>query len=144
MNRQFFISLPVRDVEATTAFFTSLGFEFNPAFSSPDASCMVINESTHAMLISRPRFAELTEGVPVQDPKDGFGALFALSAESREAVDALVAAAVAAGGTAHGEPTDHGFMYDHSFRDLDGHGWGVMWMNPEAAQEGAPDLAETA
>jgi uncharacterized protein len=143
MNRQFFVSLPVRDVVAATDFFTALGFEFNPTFASPDSSCMSINESTSVMLISRARFAELTEGVPVQDPRDGFGALLALAADSREGVDALVAAAVAAGGTAHGTAQDHGFMYDHGFRDLDGHGWGVMWMDPEAAAEAPADMATT-
>jgi predicted lactoylglutathione lyase len=132
MSRQFFISLPVADVEASTAFFTSLGFEFDPRFASPESACMVINDSTYVMLLARSRFSDLTEGVAVQDPRDGFGALYALAADSREGVDALVAAAVAAGGTAHGEATDHGFMYDHGFRDLDGHGWGVMWM-PEAS-----------
>jgi predicted lactoylglutathione lyase len=42
---------------------------------------------------------------------------------------------VAAGGAAHGQVEDHGFMYGHGFTDLDGHGWGVMWMNPQAAAE---------
>jgi predicted lactoylglutathione lyase len=144
MSRQFFITLPVADVEAAAAFFTSLGFEFDPQFAAPDAACMTINESTSVMLATRSRVAELTDGVPVIDPRTGFGALYAFSADSREHVDALVAAAVAAGGTAHGEATDHGFMYDHGFRDLDGHGWGVLWMDPKAAAEGPPELAETA
>lgn len=144
MSRQFFINLPVRDVEAAAAFFTALGFEFNPAFASPDTACMAINDSTYAMLLSRSRFSDFTEGVPVQDPHEGFGALYTVAAESREGVDALVAAAVAAGGTAHGAAQDHGFMYDHGFRDLDGHGWGVMWMDPKAAAEGPPDMTETA
>jgi len=26
----------------------------------------------------------------------------------------------------------HGFMYSWSFYDLDGHGWGVLWMDPAA------------
>ena len=28
---------------------------------------------------------------------------------------------------------DHGFMYSWSFDDLDGHGWGVLGMDPAAA-----------
>ena len=38
------------------------------------------------------------------------------------------------GGTPAHEPQDHGFMYDWSFYDLDGHGWGVFWMDPAAVQ----------
>ena len=53
--------------------------------------------------------------------------------ESREAVDATVRRAVALGGATANQPEDHGFMYDWSFYDPDGHGWGVFWMNPEAA-----------
>ena len=59
-------------------------------------------------------------------------ALLALSCDSREAVDALVARAVAAGGAAPNAAEDHGFMYDHGFEDLDGHMWGVFWMNDAA------------
>jgi hypothetical protein len=40
---------------------------------------------------------------------------------------------------ADAEPQDHGFMYGWSCYDLDRHGWGVMWMDPNAAQ--SPDAA---
>ena len=144
MSRQFFINLPVNDVEATTAFYAGLGFEFNPAFSGPDAACMVINDSSFAMLLSRSRFADFTEGKPIADPTAATGVLFALSADSREDVDRTVAAAIAAGGTRHGEPQDHGFMYADAFTDLDGHGFQIMWMDPQAAADGPPDMAASA
>ncbi len=57
-----------------------------------------------------------------------------LSLESREAVDALVKGAIAAGGTHALEPQDHGFMYGWSFYDLDGHHWEVLWMDPAHVQ----------
>ncbi len=41
--------------------------------------------------------------------------------------------ALAAGGTTYDEPEDLGFMYSHSFVDLDGHGWGVLHMSPQDA-----------
>ena len=31
-----------------------------------------------------------------------------------------------------------------SFHDLDGHRWQVMWMSPEAVQQGPADMAQTA
>ena len=54
--------------------------------------------------------------------------LVCLSAESRGEVDALVAKAVQAGGSIYKEPMDFGFMYGHSFQDLDGHQWELMYM----------------
>ncbi|MEY4480360.1 MAG: hypothetical protein RLZZ267_1038, partial [Bacillota bacterium] len=37
-----------------------------------------------------------------------------------------------AGGKLYAEPADHGFMYQHSFEDLDGHQWEIAWMDPSA------------
>jgi len=60
--------------------------------------------------------------------------LLCLSSESREAVDDLVAKAVAAGGTTYNEPQDHGFMYGHGFQDLDGHIWEIVYMEPSVIE----------
>ena len=59
--------------------------------------------------------------------------LLCLSCESRAEVDAMVAGALAAGGTAPRPPVDHGFMYGHGFEDLDGHIWELVHMKPNAA-----------
>lgn len=50
------------------------------------------------------------------------------SSESREAVDTLVAKAVAAGATTPRPAQDYGFMYSRSFDDLDGHTWEFVHM----------------
>jgi predicted lactoylglutathione lyase len=55
--------------------------------------------------------------------------LLSLSCKSREEVDGLVAKAIAGGGSTHDKPQDYGFMYTHSFVDLDGHGWGLIHMS---------------
>ncbi len=44
-------------------------------------------------------------------------------------VDELVRKAVDAGGTIYRDPDDHGWMYSHSFADLDGHQWEVLYMD---------------
>ena len=141
MSRQIFINLPVRDVQAATAFFTALGFEFNPMFASPDSACLIINDSAYAMLLSHKHFADFTPK-PIADPTAATAALYALSADSREAVDALADAAVAAGGTNFREPQDMGFMYGRAFADLDGHVWEVVWMDPNAAAQGPESVAD--
>jgi predicted lactoylglutathione lyase len=43
--------------------------------------------------------------------------------------------AAAAGGRINPSPKDdYGWMYGRSFEDLDGHMWGVNWMDLEAAK----------
>ena len=69
--------------------------------------------------------------------------LFNLSCDSREDVDSLVAKALAAGGSTYDKPEDLGFMYSHSFLDLDGHIWEAVWMDPAMAESGPPEMAET-
>ena len=57
---------------------------------------------------------------------------------SRDEVDTVSAAALAAGATEADDAEDHGYMYSGSFFDLDGHGWQVMWMDPAAAEQSPP------
>jgi predicted lactoylglutathione lyase len=47
----------------------------------------------------------------------------------------MVDKAVAAGATIPNPATDYGFMYQHSFEDLDGHHWEFVWMDPNGMPE---------
>jgi len=76
---------------------------------------------------------------PIADTRNSVGAIVAISADSREGVDALAAKAVEAGGSETYDPKDLGFMYSRAFRDLDGHHWEVVWMDQAAAQSGPPE-----
>ena len=131
MSRMLFVNLPVQDLTKSMEFFTSLGFEFNQQFSDDRATCMVVNDQACVMLLVRPFFSTFTTR-SVTDPSDSTGVIMAVSAQSREEVDALVDRALALGGTPSNEPSDDGFMYGRSFFDLDGHAWEVMWMDPAA------------
>jgi predicted lactoylglutathione lyase len=95
------------------------------------------------MLLSREKFAQFSK-LPIADPTTHALALYSISASSRDEVDALSAAALAAGGTEAEEAEDYGFMYSRSFFDLDGHGWQVMWMDPAAAEQGPEAFAASA
>ena len=132
-RHKLFVNIPVTNLQRSIEYFESLGFAFNPQFTDASATCMLVGEDAYFMLLERERFGSFCKR-PVHDPTQATGALFALSVESREAVDAMVHRAVALGGAAVHEPQDHGFMYDWSFYDLDGHGWGVFWMDPAAMQ----------
>ena len=59
--------------------------------------------------------------------------MLSLTLDSRDAVDRMNQAAAANGGQADVNPAeDMGFMYMRGYYDLDGHGWGVNWMDPDA------------
>jgi len=137
-----FVNMPVADVERSTAFFTQLGFSFNPMFTDETATCMLVGEHAFVMLLSREKFAEFSK-LPIADPTTHALALYCFSVSSRDEVDAVTAAALAAGGTEVDDPEDHSFMYTRSFFDLDGHGWQVMWMDPAAAEQGPAAFAES-
>lgn len=129
--RQLFVNLPVENLDRTVAFFGALGFDFNPQFTDENATCMVISEHIQVMLLVEPFFAGFTKK-PIADARAATEVLLALSCESREEVDAMVAKAIAAGAATPMPVKDMGFMYQHGFEDLDGHQWEVFWMDPSA------------
>jgi predicted lactoylglutathione lyase len=88
------------------------------------------------MLIIEPFFQTFTKK-KIADAQTSTEVLIALDAQSREEVNETVKKAVAAGGSVYREPEDHGWMYGHSFADLDGHQWEVLYMD-EAGIAGTP------
>jgi uncharacterized protein len=135
-----FVNLPVAEVDRSKAFFAGLGFSFNPMLTDESSACMLVGEHAFVMLLSREKFAEFAK-LPIADPTTHTLALYCFSVATRDEVDSVSAAALAAGGTEVDDAEDHGFMYSRSFYDLDGHGWQVMWMDPAAAGQGPEPVA---
>lgn len=127
MNKQIYINVPVADLPKSIAFFKALGYSYNPQLTGDTTACFVINETTFVMLMTHPRFREITPKA-ICDTTKAAEVLFCLTCESRQEVDDLVAKAVAAGG-AMDKAEDFGFMYTHGFTDPDGHGWGLIHVN---------------
>lgn len=133
MATMIFVTLPVKDVKVSMGFYESLGFQLNPRFTDETAASIVVSDTIHVMLVTHAKFKQFTPK-EIADPKKACGALLSISCESRSAVDAMVAKASAAGGSQAHEPEDYGFMYQSGFYDPDGHGWGLLWMDPAAIQ----------
>jgi predicted lactoylglutathione lyase len=128
MVKQIFVNLPVRDLQASKDFFGKLGFTFNEQFTDENAACMVIGENLYAMLLVEPFFQTFIKK-EIADATKTTEVLNALSVESREEVDEMMAKALEAGATEPREPQDQGFMYNRAFEDLDGHIWEVFYMD---------------
>ncbi len=133
MSTQIFVNLAVKELPKSKAFFSALGYSFNPQFTNDDAACMVISDTIYAMLLTEPFFKKFTNK-ELADAKKSTEVLVCLSAESRAAVEEIIRKAVAAGGRIYNEPQDHGFMYCHGFEDLDGHQWEFAFMEPSHVQ----------
>ncbi len=131
MSKMIFINLPVSDLAKAQAFYAALGFTKNPAFSDETGACMVWSEAIHVMLLTHAKWQGFTTR-PIP-PKGASEVSLAFTVDSREDVDRLVAAGVTGGGTADvNPPEDHGFMYQRTIEDPDGHIWEPFWMDPTA------------
>jgi uncharacterized protein len=140
MAKMIFVNLPVADVAASTAFYEAIGFTRDPRFSGEHAVSMIATGGVVVGLLTQDFYRTLTPK-RIADARTESQMLLALSCDTRDAVDAIAAAALAAGGReAHGAE-DQGFMYSRGFEDPDGHGWGPFWMDPSAL---APEQAEAA
>lgn len=127
-HAQMFVNLPVKNLDRSVAFFTQVGYSFNPQFTDENATCMILGENLFVMLLVEPFFQTFTSK-SLCDTGKSLETLIAVPVGNRQEVDALIDKVVAAGGKVVGEPRDYGFMYQRSYEDLDGHTWEVFYMD---------------
>lgn len=133
MSKMIFVNLPVADLPASMSFYEALGFVKNPQFTDETAACMVWSESIFVMLLTHVKWRSFTDR-PIP-PTTSSEVSLCLSCECREEVDRLNDLATKHGGTADINPVqDLGFMYGRDLTDLDGHVWGMAWMDMSAMQ----------
>lgn len=134
MARMIFVNLPVRDLLAATRFYEALGGVLNPQFSNEQASSIMFSDSIGVMLLTHGQYSQFTAR-PIGDARRESQALIALTAESKDEVNATIEKGVAAGGRADPNPAqDLGFMFNRHIEDPDGNVWELVWMNPSAMQ----------
>ena len=142
MARMIFVNLPVADLPRARAFYEALGFTNNPAFSDAAGACMVLSEAIYVMLLTHAKWQGFTAR-PIC-PAGSSEVSLALNCDDKAEVSRMVEAGAAHGGTADvNPPEDHGFMYQRTIADPDGHIWEPFWMDQAAALSGASDGAAT-
>ncbi len=115
------VSLPVRNVKVSKAFFAELGFRFSPEPVTADSACLVVGGGVRVLLIAADRFRDRING----DAGDGRSAgeiLISVPARSEQEVDEIVMRAIVAGGKPWPLMDDRP-GYSLSFQDPDGHLW---------------------
>jgi uncharacterized protein len=130
MRKVVFVNLPVADLAASRRFFTALGYRFDERFCDRNTLCLQLGVGVYAMMLRTEFFAAFTDR-QVADGHRTTEAILCLGAESRQAVDVLVDAALAAGGSEPRPPQRCGEqMYGRTYADLDGHLWEILWSDP--------------
>ena len=135
MPTNIFVSYPTTDLDRSKTFYTALGASVNPLFTDENAACLVWDENIYFMVLKRELFATFTDK-QVADPATTAQVQSAFSRDSREEVDAVVEAGLAAGGSEPRPAQDHGFMYSRDLEDPDGNIVAFHWMAPQAVEQG--------
>ena len=146
MTKMIFINLPVADVDKSAAFYEAIGFVRDERFSRPGAAAaMVWSDTITLMILSHDLYRSFVPHKAIADTAATSEVILCLSRDSRADVDAIVDAAIAAGGKPDATPADdHGYMYGRNFEDLDGHIFAPMWMDVDAAVRATAEPAPVA
>ena len=135
MPKMIFVNLPVADLPRSVAFYSALGFTLNPQFSDETAACMVCSETIYVMLLTHAKWQSFTTR-PIC-PAGSSEVSLALNCDDKAEVDRLVLTGGANDGAIDvNPPEDHGFMYQRTIADPDGHIWEPFWMDQAMAKTG--------
>lgn len=130
-----FLNIPTTDLERAKEFYTALGFTINPLFTDENAACVVLSDTIYFMVLTREYLGTFTDK-QIIDPKTQAQVSIALTRDSREEVDDVLAKGLAAGGSEPRPAQDYGFMYSRDLDDPDGNNLSFLFMEPAAAEQG--------
>jgi predicted lactoylglutathione lyase len=131
MTTDFWINLPVKNIEKSKEFFTKIGFTFSTnQGNTPHSACMQIGQKkTVVMLFDEETFRKFINS-EIYDKSSGSEVLLSFDVSSKEEVDQLAEKVILAGGKCNHIPKEmNGWMYGCVFEDLDGHFWNILYMD---------------
>lgn len=128
MKAQVFINLPVEDLSSSITLYETIGFKNEPNFTDETAACMKLSDEIYVMLLTHDKFGQFTTK-SIANSRSTAAVINALAVDSKDEVDQMVMKALRAGATEPTAAQDHGFMYQRTFEDFDGHLWEVFYMD---------------
>nr|WP_314864592.1 VOC family protein [uncultured Flavobacterium sp.] len=130
MTKQIWLNLPVKNIEKSKQFFSSIGFSFNEEYSNQHSACMLVGDKNFVvMLFEESLFSTFVQNT-IADTQTHSEVLISIDAESRQEVEELAQKVDEAGGIVFAKPAENqGWMYGCGFSDLDGHRWNVLFMD---------------
>lgn len=130
MTKEYWVNLPVKDINKTKEFFSKIGFALNDKQSSDTMACFTVGEKKMAVLFFDEEIFQTFTKNPITDTKQSSEMVISFDAETREEVDEMASKVFDAGGTITSEPSEiDGWMYNVAFADLDGHRWNILYMD---------------
>lgn len=128
MIKEIWLNLPVKDLQRSKTFFTSLGFE--PTRDAPEMVGFLVGEKkTPVMMVHEEHFKKYS-GHEISDTGRGSELLISFDAENKAEVDNMADKVEQAGGSIYSGPSDiQGWMYGFAFVDIDGHRWNMVYMD---------------
>ncbi|MFA5856281.1 MAG: VOC family protein [Candidatus Pacearchaeota archaeon] len=134
MAKKIFVNLPVKNLEKSKEFFSKLNFKFDKRFCDENACCVIISKDIYAMLLVEKFFNNFTNKKIIDTTKNT-EVILALGAESKKEVDEMMEIVKSSGGKETRPSEDHGWMYQRSFEDIDGHLWEIGYMDEKNMPE---------
>lgn len=126
--KKIFINLPVENLDKSMKFYALLGFENNAMFSGESQKCMVWSENIYVMLQSKEFFTSHKRKKLV-DSKNNIASSFTLPVDSLDMLNDTIENGLNSGGTEPSPMIDEGFMQLRTIEDLDGHTWGIIYLD---------------
>ena len=117
------INMTTKNVAAAREFYSDLGFAVNKDYSTEQNVFIALAENVNLILATEDFLKQLGETRDFVDAAKATEASLAISMNSREEVDKLFEAAIAAGGKQAGDTVEEKEigLYARAFFDLDGH-----------------------
>jgi predicted lactoylglutathione lyase len=142
MPTNIFVSYPTADLERSRVFYTAVGAIVVPEFTGENSICLKWDENIYFMVLKRELMATFTDK-QIADTATTAQVQSAFTYGSREEVDKVAEAGLAAGGSEPRPAQDVGPMYTRDLEDPDGNVIAFMCMEPPAAESRAvADQAE--
>lgn len=131
MVKEFWVNLPVKNIEKSKQFYSAIGFSFTSEYgNTPTSAAMQVgSKDVIVMLFTEDLFAVFSQQ-PIADTSKESEVLLNIDAESPAEVDELAVKVEKAGGIVFSKPREsQGWMYGCGFADPDGHRWAVLYMD---------------
>lgn len=129
-NRQVWANIPVKNVERTRDFYSSLGFKINGERDNDQLISFSVGKDDFVVHFFKEEIFEQASVGNAADLKKGNEVMFTIGANSREEVDTWVEQVTDAGGTLLSKPDEiekgNGW-YGCGFSDPEGHKWNVFY-----------------
>ena len=129
MPQEFWLGIPVKNLERSKSFYTHLGFHISGGpGNTPQMAPLKIGDQNVVVMLAEESVFQSWINHNVSDANKSNEVLLCFDAKSKEHVDELARLAVEAGGQCSHVPSEmDGPMYGCNFTDLDGHRWNALY-----------------